>query len=67
MCILYIQVKLLMFISTLVMFYFFCVIWYENICDSYTLGWSFPGGSEGKESCMQCRRSEFDPWVRKIP
>ena len=26
----------------------------------------FPGGSDGKES-LQCRRSEFDPWVGKIP
>ena len=32
----------------------------------------FPGGSDGKESacnaiCLQCGRSEFDSWVRKIP
>ena len=26
----------------------------------------FPGGSDGKESTCQCRRHEFDPWVRKI-
>ena len=26
----------------------------------------FPGGSEGRV-CLQCRRPEFDPWVRKIP
>jgi len=24
----------------------------------------FPGG---KESACQCRRREFDPWVRKVP
>ena len=28
---------------------------------------SFPGGSDGKKICLQCRRPEFDPWVRKIP
>ena len=26
----------------------------------------FPGGSDGKESCLQYRSSGFDPWVRKI-
>ena len=25
------------------------------------------GGAIGKESACQCRRHEFDPWVRKIP
>ena len=24
------------------------------------------GGSDGKVSCLQCGRPEFDPWVRKI-
>ena len=28
--------------------------------------WSFPGGSNGKESTCQCRRPRFDPWVGKI-
>ena len=28
---------------------------------------SFPGGSDGKKSACQCRRHEFDPWVRKMP
>ena len=28
---------------------------------------SFPGGSDGSESCLQCRRPGFDPWVGKIP
>ena len=23
----------------------------------------FPGGSEGKSVCLQCRRPGFDPWV----
>ena len=27
----------------------------------------FPGGSAVKQSACQCRRHEFDPWVRKIP
>ena len=31
------------------------------------LPWGFPGGSEGKSICLQCRRPGFDPWVRKIP
>ena len=28
--------------------------------------WDFPGGSDGKASCLQCRRPGFDPWVRNI-
>ena len=27
----------------------------------------FPGGSDGKEICLQCRRPGFDPRVGKIP
>ena len=27
----------------------------------------FPGGSDGKSVCLQCRRPRFDPWVRKMP
>ena len=27
----------------------------------------FPGGSDGKKICLQCRRPGFDPWVGKIP
>ena len=56
-----------MFISTLVMFYFFCVIWYENICDSYTLGWSFPGGSDGKESTGNARDLGLIPGLARSP
>ena len=26
----------------------------------------FPGGSDGKRVCRQCRRPRFDPWVGKI-
>ena len=27
----------------------------------------FPGGSDGKASCLPCRRPRFEPWVGKIP
>ena len=27
----------------------------------------FPGGSDGKKICPQCRRLGFNLWVRKIP
>ena len=27
----------------------------------------FPGGLGGKRIRLQCRRTRFDPWVRKIP
>ena len=36
-----------------------CTPRYEVYC--------FPGGSAGKEICLQCRRSKFDPWLGKIP
>ena len=26
----------------------------------------FPGGSDGKIVCLQCRRPGFDPWAGKI-
>jgi len=26
----------------------------------------FPCGSDGKSVCLQCRRPQFDPWVRNI-
>ena len=46
--------------------------WWAAICgvtQSQTrLKWlSSSGGSDGKESTCQCRRPEFNPWVRKIP
>ena len=28
--------------------------------------WGFRGGDSGEELVCQCRRHEFDPWVRKI-
>ena len=31
------------------------------------IGLLLPGDASGKEPAWQCRRQEFDPWVRKIP
>ena len=31
-----------------------------------TILWTFPGGSDSKESSCQCRRPGFDPWVGMI-
>ena len=28
---------------------------------------NLPGGSDGKNICLQCRRPGFEPWVGKIP
>ena len=28
--------------------------------------WGFPGSSDGKRICLQCRRPGFNPWARKI-
>ena len=40
-----------------------------NLCSlfgfQFPFLWDFPGGWDSKES-LQCRRPEFDPWVRKI-
>ena len=35
-----------------------------SICHALIMG--FPRSSVGKESCLQCRRPQFDSWVRKI-
>ena len=37
----------------------------ENTLLQVLLG--FPGISEDKESSLQCKRPEFDPWVGKMP
>ena len=37
-----------------------------TVCLMCSRNWGFPVGSGGKE-CPRCRRSRFDPWVRKIP
>ena len=39
-------------------------------CLLFRWPWGFPGGTSGKEPVCQCRRerrSEFDPWMGKIP
>ena len=33
---------------------------------THSSGLSFPGGSDGKSVCLQCRRPRFDPWVTNI-
>ena len=33
----------------------------------YCGGRGIPGGASGKEPTCQCRKLEFQPWVRKIP
>ena len=39
----------------------------NQISKSLHLNMGFPGGSDCKESALQCRRSEFNPWVRRSP
>jgi len=34
---------------------------------SVYLKFYFPGSTSGKEHLLPCKRSEFDPWVGKIP
>ena len=36
-------------------------------CGIPTLRCGFPGDSDGKSICLQCRRLGFNPWVGKIP
>ena len=38
-----------------------------GFCALLLLLLGFPGSSISKESATQCRRPEFNPWVRKIP
>ena len=45
-------------------------LWHASyfVFTSLTFGsQGFPGSSDGKSVCQQCRRPGFDPWVRKIP
>ena len=40
-----------------------------QLCSSLSILWhclDFPGGSDGKASCLQCGRPGFSPWVGKI-
>ena len=41
----------------------------DIICNTYGIyiTGGLPWWFSGKESTCQCRRREFDPWVRKIP
>ena len=40
---------------------------YYDFVEEFTEIWGFPGGSEVKSVCLQCRRPGFNPWVEKIP
>ena len=43
-------------------------VFYWSIVDGQRcVNFCFSADSGGKESAWQCRRSRFDPWVRKIP
>ena len=44
----------------------FCIDIYMSMC-VHVCVYQFPWRLSGKESTCQCRRCEFDPWVRKIP
>ena len=37
------------------------------LSDFHSLVLCFPGGSDDKRVCLQCRRPRLDPWVGKIP
>ena len=39
----------------------------KAITVSRELNWDFPGGSDSKRLCRQCRRPRFHFWVEKIP
>ena len=39
----------------------------KHICYIYIYTWGFPGGSDSKGICLQCRRPGFNLWVGKIP
>ena len=43
--------------------YNFSAILFQFLCKYQ----GFPGGSDGKEICLQCRRPRFNPWVGQIP
>ena len=48
------------FLHTLSSIYFFFLWWGTGAGD-------FPGGSDGKSVCLQCRRPGFDSWFGNIP
>ena len=46
---------------------FFTVVFFLFFLKWYLIWRGFPGDSDGKSICLQCRRSGFNPWVWKIP
>ena len=45
----------------------FLLFIYSHSRNTLSLYFHFPGGSDGKSTCLQCRRPRFDPLVGKIP
>ena len=43
------------------------VVWYSYLLKNFPQFVDFPGGSDGKSVCLQCRRQGFNPWFGKIP
>ena len=43
------------------------VVWYSYLLKNFPQFVDFPGGSDGKSVCLQCRRHGFNPWFGKIP
>ena len=47
--------------------------WKQSLLEGSLFIWEvvspmdFPGGSDSKRVCLQCRRPGFNPWVGKIP
>ena len=66
---------------SIVLFLWVWFIHYSDVQRSWTYPWndtvywikftcwflSFPGGSDSKRICLQCKRPGFNPWVGKIP
>ena len=48
-------------------FFFWDLLGVNHFLKSLLNMLGFPGGSDGKSICLQCRRSGFNPWVGKTP